>query len=234
MRVLFFIFVIFVFQIAAQTPAMRKSFDEGVAAAQQGNFETAAENFRRILISAEIEKPSNEFLARIHFNLGACFYRQKMTEKAVGEFVGAIKLSRRNYKPAFYALGMAESDLKNYEKAENAFREALKLDKPDGEAWFDLGLVYLQKAEFEKAENAFKNSVKFRSVAAPDALNNLGVIAALRHEFDAAEKYFAAALETSNDQSKTARNNLEFCRFYRQKNQVKDLIAKLEFGSRNG
>jgi Flp pilus assembly protein TadD len=105
----------------------------------------------------------------------------------------------------------------------------LKLDKTDGETWFDLGLVYLEKTDFEKAENAFENSIKFQSVSASDAFNNLGVIFALRHEFDKAEKYFETALKLSNNQSNTARNNLQFCKYYRQKNQVTDLIAKLEF-----
>ncbi len=231
MRVLFFIFLIFTFSVGAQTPALKKSFDEGTNAARQGDFEKASEKFRRVLLSAEIEKTPDEFLARVHFNLGVCSYRLKETKKSVGEFTEAIKLSRREYKQAFYALGMAQSDLKNFEKAEDAFRDALKLDKTDGETWFDLGLVYLQKREFEKAENAFENSIKFKSVSASDAFNNLGVIFALRHEFDKAEQYFETALKLSNNQSNTARNNLQFCKYYRQKNQSKDLIAKLEFSN---
>jgi Flp pilus assembly protein TadD len=231
MRVLFFIFLIFTISAGAQTPALKKSFDEGVEKARQGEFEKASEKFRRVLFAAEIEKTPDEFLARVHFNLGVCFYRLNLAEKAVGEFTEAIKLSRREYNQVFYALGMAESDLKNYDKAEAAFRNALKLNKTDGEAWFDLGLVYLQKTDFEKAENAFENSIKFKSVAASDAHNNLGVIFALRHEFDKAENQFETALKISVNRSNTARNNLQFCRFYRQKNQSKDLMAKLEFSN---
>lgn len=231
MRVLFFIFLVFTFSVAAQTAATKKSFDEGIETARQGEFEKASETFRRVLLSAQTEKPTNEFLTRVHFNLGVCLYRLKMTEKSVGEFTEAIKLSRREYQKAFYALGMAQSDLKNFDKAEEAFHSALKLDKTDGEAWFDLGLVYLQKTEFEKAENSFENSIKFKSVSASDAFNNLGVIFALRHEFDKAEKCFETALKLSENKSKTARNNLQFCRFYRQKNQAKDLVAKLEFNN---
>ena len=233
MRVLFFIFLVFTFSAAAQTPVIKKLFAEGTNAAQRGEFEKASEKFRRVLLSAETEKPNDEFLTKVHFNLGVCLYRLKKTEQAIGEFTEAIKLSRRTYKPAFYALGMAESDLKNYEKAENAFRNALKLDKTDGEAWFDLGLVYLEKQEFEKAEKAFGNSIKFKSVSASDAFNNLGVIFALHHKFDIAEKQFKTALKLSNNQSNTARNNLQFCKYYRQKNQANDLIAKLEFSNQN-
>lgn len=229
MRVLVFIFLIFTISAAAQNPGLKLSFKTGIEIAQRGEFEKASETFRRVLLSAETEKLPDEFLAKVHFNLGVCFYRLHKTEKSVGEFDEAIKLSRREYKQAFYALGMAQSDLKNYNKAENAFLDALKLEKSDGEAWFDLGFVYLQKTEFEKADKAFENAVKFKSVSASDAFNNLGVSAALRHEFDRAEKYFEAALKVSQNKSNTARNNLRFCIFYKQKNQAKDLIAKLEF-----
>lgn len=229
MRVLFFIILVFSFTVAAQTPALKKSFDEGIETARRGEFENAAEKFRRVLLIAEAEKTSDDFLAKIHFNLGVCSYRLKKSEKAIGEFTEAIRLSRREYERAFYALGMAESDLKNFRKAENAFLDALKLKSSNGETWFDLGSIYLQKKEFEKAEIAFQNAIKFKSVSAFEAHNNLGVISALRHEFDEAEAHFETALKLSENKFETARNNLRFCRFYRQKNQAKDLIACLRF-----
>ncbi len=229
MRVLFFIFLIFTFSAAAQTPALKTSFETGIETARRGEFEKASETFQRVLLSAEAEKTSDEFLAKVHFNLGVCFYRLRQTEKSVGEFNEAIRLSRREYKRAFYALGMAQSDLKNYDKAEKAFLAALKLEKSDGESWFDLGFVYLQKQEFEKAENAFQNAVSFKSVSAFEACNNLGVISALRHDFDKAEKYFETAWKMSENKFSTARNNLQFCKFYRRKNQAKELIASLKF-----
>lgn len=229
MRVLFFIFLVFTFSAAAQTPALKKSFDEGIETARNGEFENAVKKFQRVLLIAETEKTGDDFLAKIHFNLGACFYRLQETEKSIGEFAEAIKLSRREYGRAFYALGMAHSDLKNFREAEAAFRDALNLNKNDGESWFDLGYVYLQKKDFEKAETAFQNAVKFKSVSSFEAHNNLGVIFALRHEFDQAEKHFEAALKLSENRFETARKNLRFCKFYRQKNQPEDLIAKLEF-----
>lgn len=229
MRVLFFIFLVFTFTAAAQTPALKKSFDDGIETARKGEFEKASEKFRRVLMIAETEKTNDNFLAKIHFNLGVCFYRLQETERSIGEFTEAIKLSRREYAQAFYALGMAHSDLKNFDSAEISFRDALNLNKTDGEIWFDLGFVYLQKKDFEKAEIAFQNAVKFKSVSSFEAHNNLGVISALRHEFDQAEKHFEAALKLSENRFETARKNLQFCRFYRQKNQTEDLMANLEF-----
>ena len=229
MRVLFFVLVIFVFSLAAQTPNVKKAFDAGTQDARIGQFEKAIENYRQTLLLAEIERPSDDFLARVHFNLGVCFYQLKQAEKAAAEFGEAVKLSGRTYQKAFYALAMAQKDLGNLKKAENAFRDALKIEKTDGEAWFDLALLYLQKQDFETAAAAFENAVRFKSVATADAHNNLGVIFALRHEFDSAEKEFETALMLSNGKLSLARSNLQFCRFYRQNNRVTDLIAQLEF-----
>lgn len=229
MRVLFFVLVIFVLSLPAQTPQVKKAFDAGTQNAQNGQFEKAIENYRQTILLAGIEKTNDDFLARLHFNLGVCFYHLKQAEKAVAEFNEAVKLSRRNYQKAFYALGMAHKDLGNLKEAEIAFRDALKIKKTDGEAWFDLALLYLRKQDFDASVSAFENSIKLKSVASADAHNNLGVIFALRHEFDSAEREFEIALANSNGKSSVARNNLQFCKFYRQKNQPKDLIAKLEF-----
>ena len=79
MRVLFFIFLVFTFSAEAQTPAIKQSFAEGTNAAQRGEFEKASEKFRRVLLSAETEKPNDEFLTKVHFNLGVCLYRLKKT-----------------------------------------------------------------------------------------------------------------------------------------------------------
>ena len=178
---------------------------------------------------SETEKQTDDFLARIHFNVGVCLYNLKQTDKAVEEFTEAIKLSRRNYQKAFYALGMAHKDLRDWQKAEIAFRRAIELKTDDGEAWFDLAFVFLRQENFDRAEKAFQKSIKYKSVGTADAHNNLGVIFALGHEFDSAEREFEIALANSNGKLSVARNNLQFCKFYRQKNQPKDLIAKLEF-----
>lgn len=232
MRVLFFICAVFAISATAQTPFLRKSFDDGIKTARAGDFQKAAETFRRVLLSAEIEKSPDDFAARIHFNLGVCLFRSNETKRAIDEFSEAVKLSRRTYAKAFYALGMAQTKLKNFELAETAFRDALQLEKSNGEAWFDLALVYLAKTDFDRAETAFVNAIKYKSVASADASNNLGVIFALRRDFQNAEAQFQNALFQSNGKSVEAKNNLLFCR------QIKEifdqnLLAKFEFSRQN-
>ncbi len=229
MRILsLFLIVVFAVSVSAQTPLVNQIFDEGMRRARAGNYENAIENYRRAILMARAETVTDNFLAKIHFNIGVCLYNLKQTTEAAEEFTEAIKLSRQSYQKAFYALGMAQSELKNWRKAAAAFREAVNLKKEDGEAWFDLGLILLEEKDFESAEKAFRNAIKFKSIGAADAHNNLGVIFALRHEFDSAENEFKTALVVSNRKSILARNNLEFCRQL-GRNSNRDLLAKLEF-----
>lgn len=230
MRKLSFLFVIvfaLVANVAAQT--VKQSFEEGTRAANNAEYEKALESYRKAILYTESEKTGADFLARIHFNIGVCLFHLKQNAAAVGEFNRSIVLSKRGYQKAFYVLGMAQAKLKNWRKAENAFREAIALKKDDGEAWFDLGLVLLEKKDFRAAEKAFQNSIRYKTIAAADAHNNIGVIQAMKGDFRAAEKEFEAALLESKGESVIARNNLEFCKSYKQ-NFNGDLSAKLEFG----
>jgi Flp pilus assembly protein TadD len=229
MRILLlFSIVVSALSVSAQTPLVNQIFDEGTQTARAGNYENAIENYRRAILLAEVETVTDDFLAKIHFNIGVCLYNLKQTAEAVEEFTEAIKLSRLSYQKAFYALGMAQSDLKNWRKAADAFREAVNLKKNDGEAWFDLGLVLLEEKDFESAEKAFRNAIKFKSIGAADAHNNLGVIFALRHEFDSAENEFKTASVVSNGRSILAGSNLQFCKKLKR-NFNQNLLAQLEF-----
>lgn len=228
MRVLILIFVLSV-SAFAQTSFVKQTFEAAGAAAREKRYERAIERYRATILRAEAERLSDSLLAKIHFNIGVCFYHLKRTEEAVAEYAEAIKLSRREYQKAFYALGMAQKDLGNRRAAADALRDAVNIDRTDGEAWFDLALIYLAETDFEAAEKAFANAVKYKSVNAADAHNNLGVIAALRHDWIAAEKRFETALLDSNGKSIEAVNNLRFCKFYKQNVKNKDWLAKLEF-----
>jgi len=228
MRILFFIFIVFQFSLAAQTKGISQSFEAATHTARAQQYEQAVKQYRTTILRAKNELANDNFLARIHFNIGVCYYQLKNPAKAVEEFNEAIKLSRRSFQKAFYALGMAHVDLKNWREAKTAFRKSVKLKPNDGEAWFDLALVFLEEKDFDAAEKAFQNAIKYKSTAAADAHNNIGVIFALRSDFPAAENEFNTALIQSNGKSVEAKNNLQFCRLYKQ-NFNQNLLAKLEF-----
>jgi len=227
MRILSFIFImVFALSVSAQTA--KQAFDEGTQSAQAANYEKALENYRKAIRLSENESIGGEFLARIRFNTGVCLYHLKQNEEAVKEFNAAIVLSGGSYQKAFYALGMAETEMKNWRKAIDALRKAVRLKRADGEAWFDLGLALVEEKNFAAAREAFQNSIRYKTVADADAHNNLGVIMALSGDFPSAEKEFETALAKSRGKSVEAQNNLQFCKLYKQ-NSGKDLLTKLEF-----
>jgi Flp pilus assembly protein TadD len=236
MRLSFLTFVLvvltFAFSIPAQTSLTARAFEKGIQKAKAKQFDEAIKDFHQALLFSDAEKPGDKQLAKIHFNVGVCLFNLKQTRDAVAEFTEAIKLSRRSYQKAFYALGMAQSELENWQAAETAFREAVKLKKDDGEAWFDLGLVLIETENYDRAKAAFKKAIEFGSIDRAHAHNNLGVIFALRADFPAAEAEFKTALTESNGKSIEARNNLEFCRLYKQ-NFNQNTLAKFEFSRKN-
>ncbi|HQU81553.1 MAG TPA: tetratricopeptide repeat protein [Pyrinomonadaceae bacterium] len=222
MRILSFIFVIFLaISASAQSIVIKQNFDEATKLANAKDFEKALTIYQKL--SGIAQNEAKEFRAKIHFNIGVCLYQLKNQSEAIAEYERAVLLNPR-YEKAFYALGMAHFELNDFEKAEKAFINSLQINAKNGETWFDLAFLYLSEENFDAAETAFQNAVKFGSVAAADAHNNLGVISALRHDFETAENHFKLAAGKSSE----ARNNLQFCKFYKE-NNYQELIAKLEF-----
>jgi tetratricopeptide (TPR) repeat protein len=222
MRILSFIFIIaLAISASAQNGQIENLFENGTRFAESGNFAKALEDFRAASKLSENAGTSNDFRAKIHFNIGVCLFRLDNSAEAVEEFERAIKTSEGVYQKAFYALGMAQTRLKNWRKAAEALQEAVRLEKTDGEAWFDLGLVLVEEKDFEAAQAAFENSIRYKTVAAADAHNNVGVILALKGDFDSAEKRFKLALRKSSGKSVEAQNNLKFCELYKQNAALK-------------
>jgi Flp pilus assembly protein TadD len=228
-RIIFSIFVILsalVFSVSAQTT--QAAFEKGMKLAQSGKYETALAEFQTSLAFAGSDETKNEFLAKIHFNIGVCLYQLKQNAQAAPEFEQAVKLSSGDYEKAFYALGMTQAELKNWQAAEQAFRGAIALNKRNGEAWFDLAFVYLANNDYDSARNAFQKSIELKSVASSIGHNNLGVILAINGDVASAVKEFEIALKKSNGKFIVAERNLQFCKSLGQ-NFSQDLVAKLEF-----
>lgn len=212
MRTLSFIFVlIFAVSISAQSPAVKRPFDEGTRLAKGGEFEKALVSYRSALVASKNDAIDLKFLARLHYNLGVCEYRLGRADTAIGELETAIELRGGEYLEAFYALGMAETALENWPKARRAFLEALKMNNKNGEAWFDLAFAYLGEKDYLHAETAFRNAIRQRSIDTPLSHNNVGVILAMRGDIEAAKTEFKTAVRTSSGRLKMAQDNLRFC-----------------------
>ncbi len=226
MRVLIFAFILSITgSVAAQTSSWQATFEAAGRSAQAGRYAEALEKYRRVLEF----RTEPGLAAKTHYNIGVCLYQLGRPEKAVAEYRRAIESSGGKYQKAFYAIGMAQAALGDKAKARAAFYEAVRLDKTDGEAWFDLGMVLLAERDekyYDAAREAFENAAANKSVSSADALNNAGVIAALKGDLITAEKKFRSAAEAGN--SVEAVNNLKICDRYRR-NAGSEQVAALTF-----
>src|SRR5687768_10093807 len=97
--------------------------------------------------------------------------------------------------PALQLLRDGES-----KKALEAFKQAVKKNKLDGEAWYYLGIAYLNLSDFKKASDAFKTAIEVRPDLAAPAHAGYAYALALRNRLASAvgEANKALALDPQN------------------------------------
>jgi tetratricopeptide (TPR) repeat protein len=226
MRYLSFVFVfIFTVNIAAQSPAVSNLFANGAKEAGAGRYGEALKSYKTALFAAENEYLDANYRARLHYNVGVCYFRLDEFKPAKNHFKSAILL-KHDYSRAHYALGMARMRLREWKDASTSFSRLVQLDPKNAEAWFDLAFVSIALNDLDTAETAFARSIAFGSVDSALSHNNIGVILALKGDLTAAEREFETAIEMSGSRLHEAKNNLEFCRANRLGKPV--LIAKEE------
>lgn len=234
MRVFFFTVVLTVLVLPSAAQSKNnlaiKFFNQGTQLARNKNFPEAIEFYIKVLEGIEnSDQTSPKLQARTHYNLGVCLFHSGEKTKSVIEYNRAVEIDK-NYAPALYALGLAQSELKNYGKAKAAFLRALEAGKNrDGEAWFDLAFVYMAENDYDRAFDSFAQAIRFGSIDTALAHNNLGVIFALKQDFAAAQKEFMTAWRKSDRKLTLAENNLRFIRQFEQ-NKSQKLLAGIVFG----
>lgn len=197
---------------AAQNNTIQHWFEKGTTEARKGEFAVALKDLEVTQRLADAETASDRFRAKVHFNIGVCLYRLRRSVQAVIELKQAVRLYDGPYEKAYYALGMAEVDLKHMPAARDAFQSALKADPKNGEAWFDLAFVYLNNNDMEAAGEAFRKAIENGTVSSAVSHNNLGVTLLLKDDFAAAEKEFETALVESGGMLEQAKLNLAYTR----------------------
>ncbi|MDT8446168.1 MAG: tetratricopeptide repeat protein [bacterium] len=97
-----------------------------------------------------------------HFNRGNDHFAALDYKSAIGEYHQAIALF--DEQPAFfYNLGLSYYNLVLYERAESAYRQALKLDPRLGEAWYNLSLVLDKQGKSDEAFVAYDRYQKLNA-----------------------------------------------------------------------
>ena len=109
MKVLSFVLLfIFFWNVNAQTPAVEKLSAEGTSYAKAGRFHSALESYKAALAAAERTYVGKESRARLHYNIGLCYFRLERFEPAANEFKRAMLL-KTDYAAAYFALDQAKT-----------------------------------------------------------------------------------------------------------------------------
>ena len=84
---------------------------------------------------------------------------------------------------------------RDFKKALDLLKRAVKENKRDGEAWYYLGIVYLQTNDLKKASDAFQKAVEVRPDLAALAQGGYAYALVLRNRLDSAAVAANKALE---------------------------------------
>ncbi len=94
-------------------------------------------------------------------------------------------------------LGVAFSEINQFENALDYFNQAIKVDVNNPIAHFNQGLIYRYLNQLDNALNSYKNALKINSNYA-DALNGIGRIYHIKKEYYQAIEYYDKAIAFDN------------------------------------
>lgn len=119
MRILSFVFLfVFALNISAQSTKVDTLLSEGTRHANAGRFDAALKSYKTALSVAETKYAGNEYRARLHYNIGVCYFQLGQFKFAENEFKSAVLL-KTDFARAHYALGMAEARRRKWKTADS-------------------------------------------------------------------------------------------------------------------
>ena len=93
MRILSFVFLfIFAVNISAQSANVDDLFAQGMRQVNAGRFDDALTTYKIALATAENKYAGKEYLARLHYNIGLCYFHLDRFDEAANEMKSALLL----------------------------------------------------------------------------------------------------------------------------------------------
>ena len=134
-------------------------------------------------------------VAKANLRLGIAYLSTGKYEQAL-EKIQKARNADKNYPPVYNALGVLYQQLGDKVKAENFFKQALRLDGSDPSALNNYGQFLCQEARYDEAGIAFMKSASNPLYSTPEiALSNAGTCALTHGNIAIAESHFRSALE---------------------------------------
>jgi len=171
----------------------------GFGLSRRGNIEKAAVECKKSWQSYRWNVDNN-------YELGNCYMRQKMREKAIWAYREALK-ANPGYDEIYFNLAIAYQNAGNLEEAEKNFIRACEINPVSFEYFLSLGNFYLKnKKDFEAAEKYYGGALGLQPDSA-DVLNNMGYLAMLANDTEKSFTLYKKALK-SNPSYELARRNI--------------------------
>lgn len=203
------------------------TYREAMAYFDQGDWERAEEAFRRVIgiwarpevyvllgythfYRRDFVRASNYFLKAAtqdpqdlaaHLSLALAYNRAGKTRKAIGAVWNVVNLHREN-ADAHFLLGYLRHQLHQWEQAEQAYREALRLRKDFSVVYQYLALLYYEmgsRDEVGREERLRKAIATYREaidadVSASPSYSNIGYLHDQLGEYEEATEAYRAAV----------------------------------------
>lgn len=146
--------------------------------------------------------------AKIHTELGSLYFQAGNPAVALDELRIALSADSSYYQ-AYSVRGLVRLSLKEYNKAEEDFRQALSLAPNDPEVNNNYGWYLCETGKERQSIAYFLNALKSPLYETPDkAYTNAGACAFKAGDFDGAQGYLLKALQLSRDGAVPARLQL--------------------------
>jgi serine/threonine protein kinase/tetratricopeptide (TPR) repeat protein len=132
-------------------------------------------------------------LSLVHSTLGLIYHGTGKDTQAVAEFQRALNLDRTN-DTASRGLAAAYESLKDYDNAEQAYRQAIAIRPDYWSGYHDLGVYYYRRGSLSAAAHEFEREIQF----APDnarAYADLGGIYYLQSRYSAARDLYLTSIK---------------------------------------
>ena len=96
---------------------------------------------------------------RAHYLLGNYYFFQQDFNIAIGEYRRATEINSK-YPPAYNMLGYAHRQLENFDEAEQAFKNYIKIIPDNPNPYDSYAELLMKKGEFEKSIETYKKALK--------------------------------------------------------------------------
>lgn len=132
------------------------------------------------------------------FNLGRIAYKERSYDEAIGHYQLAIELRGGDYPEAYNNMGLVFAARKDYARAIESYKEAVKIRKDYHQAHYNLGFAYLRQRKYNNAKKYFLRAIKYNNNY-EQAWFNLARVHAKKKDLDSAVNAYGKALEIRPD-----------------------------------